>query len=315
MNNTFDLWVEKYRPDTLDGYVFKNKQMEEKIKEWVTNPTNKKIPIPHILFSGKPGTGKTTAARMLCNELNVDQGDIMEINASRENNVETVREKIGNFCHTWPIGGYKVIILDEFDGFSPKAQMILRGEVERHSDSVRFILTANYKNKIIPALMSRFQSFNLDTLDLESYVTRVIEILQSENVDFDVEILDEFINTAYPDLRKCINTLDQHVVNGVLTQLTEVQETSLDYLEEAVELFKSGRQIDARKLIVSNANQDDYDDIYRFFYKNPQIFSETQEGQDEVIVLVAKGLRNHTLVADQEINLAATIIELCLIGK
>lgn len=307
---TIDLWVEKYRPPTTAGYVFKNNKMRDQIREWINNPQGKKIPIPHLLFSGVQGTGKTTLARALCKELKVEPADVMEINASRENNVETVREKIVNFCSTWPIGEYKIIILDEVDGFSHAAQKILRGEMEKHADTARFILTCNYPRNILPALHSRTQGFHFDALDMESFVNRIIEILVSEAVEFDADDIQAFINISYPDLRKCINLLDQHTRDGKLNPLEETEGNSFDYLNDMAALFKAGRYTEGRKLVTSQARPEDYEDIYRYFYKNLDMFSDTEDGQNQAIVYIAKGLRDHAVVADAEINLAATLIQL-----
>lgn len=305
-----DLWVEKYRPDTLEGYVFKNEKMRSQIQEWVANPQGKTIPIPHLLFSGVQGTGKTTLARALCKVLNVDRGDIMEINASRENNVDTVREKIVNFCSTWPIGNYKIIILDEVDGFSHAAQKILRGEMEKHADTARFILTCNYPNRILPALHSRTQGFHFDALDMESFVGRIVEILVTEGVEFEADDINGFINLSYPDLRKCINLLDQHTREGKLQPIEETASSGHDYLNDMAALFKAGQYTEGRKLVTSQARPEDYEDIYRYFYRHLDLWSDNEAGQSQAVVFIAKGLRDHAIIADPEINLAATIISL-----
>lgn len=311
---SLDLWTERFRPSTLDGYVFKNSEMRDQINEWVENPQNKKIPFPNLLLSGVQGTGKTTLAKIMCNIFNVNKGDILEVNASRENNVDAVRDKIVGFCSTWPIGDYKVVILDEFDGFSHMAQKILRGEMEKYADSVRFILTANYPNKIIPALHSRLQGFHFDALDRDEYLSRLLEILVTENIEFSIDDIQEFVSTAYPDLRKGINLLEQHVRGGKLHPLNEASGTA-DYLLDMVSLFSSGKIKEARQLICSQARPEEYDSIYRFLYENLELFGSSDEAQSKAIIEISKGIYQHSIVADPEICLAATMCRLSEIIK
>lgn len=311
---SLDLWTEKFRPKTLDGYVFKNNEMRDQINEWVENPQGKKIPFPNLLLSGVQGTGKTTLAKIICNIFHVEPGDILEVNASRENNVDAVREKIVGFCSTWPIGNYKVVILDEFDGFTHMAQKILRGEMEKYSDSVRFILTANYPNKILPALHSRLQGFHFDALDLEEYMSRLMEILVIEDIEFNPADLEGFIEAAYPDLRKGINLLEQHVRAGKLHPINEAS-SSADYLLEMVALFEAGKINEARRLICSQARPEEYDSVYRFLYEHLEMFGSTDDKQSRAIIEIARGVRDHAVVADPEICLAATMCRLAEIMK
>jgi DNA polymerase III delta prime subunit len=310
------LWVEVYRPATLKGYVFKNRKMEEKIREWLNNPEKKVIPIPHLLLVGPAGVGKTSLAKIIINELHVAPVDVLEINASRENNVEVVRNKIVNFCSTWPRGDYKIVLLDEFDGFGQQAQGILRGEMEKYASSVRFIATGNYAHKIIPAIHSRFQTFQLDTLDMESYMERLIVILTEEKIKFDFDDLMPFVNRSYPDLRKGINLLEQNVCDNVLIKLDESSGVhTLDYMVEVVNLFKLKKYTEARKLICSSARLDDYEDIFRFLYRNLEMFGEDEITQSQAVIYISQGMRDDGLVSDREISMAATICRLSLINK
>jgi DNA polymerase III delta prime subunit len=307
---TPDLWVEKYRPNTLDGYVFKNEHTRSQIEGWVNNVEGKTIPFPHLLLSGGPGVGKTTLAKIILNILGVNKYDILEINGSRVGGVDDVRDIITGFCSTYPNGDYKVVLIDEGDYLTQNAQAVLRNEMERFNESVRFIITCNLPHKIMGALHSRMQGIHFDALDMEGFFSRALEILTLENVSYEIDDLELYITNSYPDLRKCINLLDQHTINGVLSPLKEASATNLNYMEGVVELFKARRYTDARKMIVSNADINDYEDIFRFLYKNLQLFGEDEAIQSAAVLIIARGLRNHAISADAEINLAACIIEL-----
>ncbi len=192
-----ELWVEKYRPKTIDGYVFRDAHQKEQVERWIKEGT-----IPHLLFSGSAGIGKTTLAKILLNALGVNDLDILEINASRTNSVEDVRDKIVNFVQMIPFGDFKVVLLDEADYLSPNAQAALRGVMEEYHTTSRFIFTCNYPNRIIPALHSRSQGFHIERVDQTEFTARVATILVEESVDFDLDTLDTFVKATYPDLRK-----------------------------------------------------------------------------------------------------------------
>lgn len=307
---TPELWVERHRPKTLDGYVFKNDHVRAQIEHWIKNPENKTIPFPHLLLSGSPGVGKTTLAKLMLNELGVNKYDVLELNGSRNNGVDDVRDTIINFCSTYPNGDYKVVLLDEGDYLTHNAQSVMRNEMERFNESVRFIITCNLPHKIMPALHSRMQGIHFDSLDMEGFFARMMEILAFENVSYQIDDLEPYINNTYPDMRKCINLLDQHTTGGVLSPLKEASATSLNYMEDVVTLFKARQFTQARKLIVSSADVNDYEDIFRFLYKNLHLFGDTDDLQSAAIIIIARGLRNHAVCADAEINLAATLVEL-----
>jgi len=301
---TKELWVEKYRPNTLDGYVFRDNHQKAQIESWIKDNS-----IPHLLLSGNAGIGKTTLAKILFNLLNINQYDILEINASRNNSVDDVREKVMNHIQLLPFGEFKVVLLDEADYLSPNAQAALRGIMEDYQDLVRFVLTCNYPNKIIPAIHSRCQGFHIEKVDQTEFTARVATILISENVSFELDTLDTFIKASYPDLRKCINMVQMNSLDGMLITPHSNDNGSADYKIEMVQLFKTGKITDARKLLCKQARPEEMEEIYRWLYDNIEIFG-TEENQEKAILIIKQGLVDHTLVVDPEINLSATLIRL-----
>ena len=299
-----ELWVEKYRPKTLDGYVFRDEHQKAQIERWVKDGS-----IPHLLLSGNAGIGKTTLAKILFNELEINDLDIMEINASRENNAETIRDKITNFVRMIPFGAFKIVLLDEADYLTPNAQAILRGVMEEYHTTARFILTCNYPNRIIPAIHSRCQGFHIERVDITEFTARVATILVEEKIDFDLDTLDTFVKATYPDLRKCINMVQMNSLDGALHMPEKGDASEADYKLEMVELFKKGKISEARKLVCGQARPEEMEEIYRWLYDNIGIFGDDSK-QEKAILIIKQGLVDHTLVIDPEINLAATLIRL-----
>ena len=304
-----ELWTEKYRPSTIADYVFRDDAQRKQVQQWVDQKT-----IPHLLFSGAPGTGKTTLAKVLINMLDVDDYDVLEINASRENSVENVRDKITNFVATMPFGDFKVVLLDEADYISPNGQAALRGVMETYASSARFILTCNYPNKIIPALHSRCQGFHIEKIDHTEFTARVATVCVTEGVEVDIDTLDSYVKATYPDLRKCLNLCQMNTVDGTLVKPNEGDNATADYRLAVVDLFKQGKILEARKMLCSQVRPEEMDELFRWMYDNLELWGTTQEQKDAAILVIAKGLRNIPMVADQEINLAATLVELCQIS-
>jgi DNA polymerase III delta prime subunit len=300
-----ELWVEKYRPTKVKDYVFRDDAQRRQVNSWIKDGS-----IFHLLLSGAAGIGKTTLARVLCNELNIEDYDVLEINASRDNNVDTVRDKIINFVQMIPFGPFKVVLLDEADYLTPNAQAILRGVMETYSNHSRFILTCNYPNRIIPALHSRCQGFHIEKTDKTEFTARVATILMEETIEFDLDTLDTYVSAAYPDLRKCINAVQQNVNEDNTLSAPVASNDSSDYKIEMVELFKKGRIKDARTLVCSKARPEEMEEIYRWLYDNLDIIAKTDEAKDQAVIVIKQGLVDHTICADSEINLASTLIKL-----
>lgn len=445
-----ELWVEKYRPSKLSDYVFKDEHQKTMLYNWV-NEKN----LPNCLFSGTAGVGKTTLAKVLINELEINDLDVLEINASRTNSVDDVRNTIINFIQMMPFGDFKVVLLDEClhedtlvivkrndniinvkikdindnidlvksynehtnqyewkslklldkgvhevykielesgdtfvctgshkwyvndngitrvvttdqlhnynhiltpsdqnmeqnkikkieklkntehvydlsvednhnfvikdkneilthncDYLSINSQAILRGVFEEYHNSARFILTANYPQKIIPALHSRCQGFHIEKIDHVEYTTKVATILLYENIEFDLDILDTYVKAAYPDLRKCINMVQMNSINGTLRAPDTGDSGTADYKLKMVELFKNGKIQEARKLICSQARQEDFEDIYTWLYQNIELFGDTDKKRDNAILHIKQALVDHTICADSEINFSALMIKL-----
>ena len=299
-----ELWVEKYRPKTIEEYVFRDEQQRKQVQQWIKEKT-----IPHLLFSGNAGIGKTTLAKVLFNELEVNDLDILEINASRTNSVDDIRNTIINFVQMIPFGAFKVVLLDEADYLSPNSQAALRGVMEEYHTTSRFILTCNYPNRVIPALHSRCQGFHIERIDQTEFTTRVAKILMDEGITPDLDILDTYVKAHYPDLRKCINTVQLNSTDNTLIAPNKSDKAEADYKLQMTELFKQGKITEARRLVCSQARPDEIEDIYKWLYDNIELFGD-EEKQESAILIIKQGLVDHTLVSDPEINLAATMIRL-----
>jgi DNA polymerase III delta prime subunit len=301
-----ELWIEKYRPKTMDGYVFVDDNQRQQVESWIRDGS-----IPNLLFSGSPGTGKTTLGKLLINELGVDEYDVLYANGSKEGRRIEWVDKLISFCQTMPFGKFKVVFIDEADYLNPNSvQPAMRNLMEDYSHSVRFILTCNYPNKIIPPLHSRLQQLHILKTDHTEFTARAATVLVTENVEFDIDTLDSYVRATYPDLRKCLQLLQQNSQTGVLNAPNSADKSVGDWKLDCVQLFKSGKIREARTLICQQSTPEETEDIFRWMYDNLDLWTTDVERQDQAIIIIRNGMAAMPMVADQEINLSATLCEL-----
>ena len=301
-----ELWIEKYRPKTVDGYVFVDDNQRQQVEAWIRDGS-----IPNLLFSGSPGTGKTTLGKLLINELGVDEYDVLYANGSKEGRKIEWVDKLISFCQTMPFGKFKVVFIDEADYLNPNSvQPAMRNLMEDYSHSVRFILTCNYPNKIIPPLHSRLQQLHILKTDHTEFTARAATVLVTEEIEFDIDTLDSYVRATYPDLRKCLQLLQQNSQTGQLNAPNSADKSVGDWKLDCVQLFKSGKIREARTLICQQSTPEETEDVFRWMYDNLDLWTTDVERQDQAIIIIRNGMAAMPMVADQEINLSATLCEL-----
>ena len=296
------LWVEKYRPIKLDDYVG-NEHLKEKVSGYIESED-----VPHLLLFGRAGTGKTTLAKLIVKSI---ECDYMVINASDENNVDTVRNKVKNFASSQGFKKYKIVILDEFDYMTPNAQAILRNLMETFSKHCRFILTCNYVEKIIDPIQSRCQTFQIVPPSKKEVAVQLDKILKSENVKYDVKDLVPIIDSSYPDIRKIINTCQLNSVKGVL-KLSKNDLLDSDFKTKILDILKTSddsrnKYMKIRKTVADSKVQD-FTEMYSLLYDKVDEYASGKISG--VILVLAEGQHRDALAVDKEIPFMATILNI-----
>ena len=301
------LWVEKYRPQNLAEYVG-NETVKETIQQYLDNND-----IPHLLLHGKAGTGKTTLAKLIVNTIKCDS---MIINASDENNVDTVRNKVKNFASSMGFAGFKIIILDEFDYMTPNAQAILRNLMETFSKHCRFILTCNYHEKIIDPIKSRCQTFAITPPTKKDVAIQVTRILDAEKIKYDLKNVADIISSYYPDIRRILNTCQLQSAKGELKVDHQIMVES-NFQTKLVDLLKANDDkrnmfMNIRQAVADN-RLNDYSEMYSMLYDRVDEYASGNTAN--VILTIAEGISKDALVVDKEIVFMSTIIQILNIIK
>jgi DNA polymerase III delta prime subunit len=296
------VWTEVYRPQSIKDVIFGSEHERETFSRFVKDGE-----FPNMLLVGNPGTGKTSISLSLVNDLKVDPSDVMKINCSSEQ-IEAIRSKVETFAYTMPMGEFKVVRLEEMDYLSLPAQGLLRVLIEEVQGSCRFICTANYANKIMPALQDRFQVYTFSSPDRDIVTVRAADILEKEGVEFDVDDLLKVVEAGYPSFRKITHLLEQSSKTGKLV-ITGAG-AAADWKLQLLPLLETSNFQAARKLVCETASREELQDVFSFLYRNVNRVPKLKDKWDQAVILIAQYQYQHQFVADVEIQVAALFIEL-----
>jgi replication factor C small subunit len=296
------LWTESFRPNTLEGYIG-NEHIIEKVKIFIANGD-----VPHLLFYGSAGTGKTTLAKIIANSVDAD---LMYINASDENSVDAVRDKIKRYASTVGFKRWKIIILDEADYLTPNAQAALRNLMETYSKTTRFILTCNYVEKIIDPIQSRCQTFAIMPPNKTDVAKRLVSVLEEKQVQYDIKDIAAIINASYPDIRRAINTAQSCVIENRLT-LDKASAIQANYMTEVLEMLKDAKdkKVAFTKIrqCIADSKVRDFTPMYTFLYDNLDEFAHGHIAP--CILIIAESQFKDASVVDKEINIMAMFVNI-----
>lgn len=297
------VWAEKYRPQTIEEFLCRVEDLQL-YKSWIRDKQ-----IPHLMLSGQSGIGKTTLAKILIDEIPCDS---LFINASDKNNIETVRTTINDFASSAGFHSLKIIVLDEFDGFTPEGQKALRSLIDEFTDTTRFILTCNYPERVIPAIMSRVTTIQFASVPPAVLAKTIVNILTTEGIKFELSDVKKVFSAHYPDLRKILNELQLHSSGGELVvpetlQGDDVFNAIISVLKKSE--TKTNKLTEIRKLLANNDIRN-FIPLYQSLYKNCDIISSSPEKVPLIIIAISKGLSQDVTIPDKEINAMSTICEI-----
>lgn len=300
INNT--LWVEKYRPTDLSTYVTDD-DFKANLQGYLDESD-----VPHILLAGPAGTGKSSALKILYNTIPCEY---IYINGSLENGVETVRNKILNFASVHGFEDLKMVVIDEIDYFTPAGQASLRALMEQFSSRVRFIMSCNYKERIIDPIISRCQLFELTPPNKAMVAEFLDSILEKENIKYEIDDLAKVVNTYFPDIRKCVQILQQSSKSGTL-KISSKNLIRNDYVDDVLDILKSKgdkkKQVKDIRQLIADTKQTDFTELYSFLFNNIDEYGEGNLG--EIILILDDGQYKDSFVVDKQLHVIRVLIEI-----
>ena len=291
------IFVEKYRPQNLDSYICTD-ETRAKVQEFLD-----KQDIPHIGLFGLQGSGKSTLAKILVNNIDCD---FIYLNATEHRGMDDIKEKVGSFASTRSFKPLKIVILDEATHILQASQVLLLNMIETYSLTTRFILTGNYPERLIPPLRSRLQEFKLTPPSKKVVARNVYDILEAENIEFELDDLKSVVNNAYPDFRKIINDCQKYIVDNKLVIPSTLSNTENFYNQILEELKQPNQKTftNIRK-IIANSDMNDFDDFFRFLYDNVEIYASMYVG--EIVIYIEEYQYHSNFKVDREINFMSLI--------